>query len=150
MKDNDRGKHSRRDRGSRRESREQCFAILFEMTFSDDTVEDILDNAVESRLIVVDDYLRNVLNSFAAHSGEVDSIISANIRGRSLSRLSKTALSILRLAVTELYYTDTPHGAVINEAVELAKKYSEPQAAAYINGVLGTVEKSVETQAAVL
>ncbi len=131
---------------TRRESREQCFAILFEMTFSDDSVADILDNAVESRLIIVDDYTQNILDSFNAHRDEVDEIVSKNIRGRSMARLSKTALSILRLAVTELYYTDTPHGVVINEAVELAKRYSEPPAAAYINGVLGSVEKAVTAQ----
>ena len=54
------------------------------------------------------------------------------------SRLPKVSLSILLMAIAEIrYLKDAPVGAVINEAVELAKKYAAPEDAAYINGVLG-------------
>lgn len=126
---------------SRREIREQCFTILFEMTFTDDTVEEILDNAVESRMIVADDFTMSLLKYYSDNADEIDEIIKANIRGWTISRLSRTTLSVLRLAVTELKSTKNPDGVVINEAIEIAKKYATPKEASFVNGVLGAIVK---------
>lgn len=126
---------------SRHEHREQCFSILFEMTFTDDSLQDILDNAVESRTVIADDFTVDLLNSFSDHRTEVDELISKNIRGWTLPRLSRVTLSILRLAVTEMKYAATPDSVAINEAVELAKTYSTSKEAAFVNGVLGSVAK---------
>lgn len=126
---------------SRREIREQCFTILFEMTFTDDTVEEILDNAVESRMIVADDFTMSLLKYYSDNADEIDEIIKANIRGWTISRLSRTTLSVLRLAVTELKSTKNPEGVVINEAIEIAKKYATPKEASFVNGVLGAIVK---------
>lgn len=126
---------------SRREIREQCFSILFEMTFSDDTVEDILDNAVESRMIVADDFTSDLLKYYSDNSADIDEAIKANIKGWTISRLSRTTLSVLRLAVAELRCMNTPDGVVINEAIEIAKKYASPKEASFVNGVLGAIVK---------
>lgn len=130
----------------RREIREQCFAVLFEMTFSDAAPDDILDAAVESRTIISNEFSEKLLNSFYNNKDKVDEVISANIKGWKLSRLSRVTLSILRLAVTEILYLDTPDSVVINEAVELAKKYGTPKEASFINGVLGSAAKKRETE----
>lgn len=123
----------------RREIREQCFAVLFEMSFSDDSVEDILDNAVESRMIVADDFMTAILDYYTDHSDEVDELIKANIKGWTINRLSKVTLSVLRLAICELRAINNPHQVVINEAIEIAKKYATPKEASFVNGVLGAV-----------
>lgn len=123
----------------RREIREQCFAVLFEMSFSDDSVEDILDNAVESRMIVADDFMTTILNYYTEHSDEVDDLIKANIRGWTINRLSKVTLNVLRLAICELKAIDNPQQVVINEAIEIAKKYATPKEASFVNGVLGAI-----------
>lgn len=128
----------------RRESREQCFAVMFEMTFTDDSVQDILDNAVESRTVEADDFMMNILDSFSEHKEEVDDIIKDNIKGWTFGRLSRVTLSVLRFAITELKFTDTPQKIVINEAVELSKKYSTQQEASFVNGVLGSVVRESE------
>lgn len=74
---------------------------------------------------------------------KLDEVISNNIRGWSIKRLSKVSLSVLRLAVYELMFeSDIPVGITINEAVELAKKYGDEGDSSYINGVLGTISKS--------
>lgn len=125
-------------------AREQVFSVLFEMMFTDDSVDDILDNAEESRMIIIEDYADKLLNAFIGNSEYVDSVISDNIKGWSISRISKVALSILRLAVTEIEYTDTPVSVAINEAVELAKKYATEKDASFVNGVLGSVAKKKE------
>ncbi len=120
----------------KREAREQVFAILFEMTFTNDSYKDILDNAVESRLIVADDYTTKILEYYSSHKDEIDEIIKANIKGWTFERLSRVPLSIMRLALCEIRCCKTPESVAVNEAVELTKKYAAPKEASFVNAVL--------------
>lgn len=120
----------------KREAREQVFAILFEMTFTNDSYKDILDNAVESRLIVADDYTTKILEYYSSHKDEIDEIIKANIKGWTFERLSRVPLSIMRLALCEIRCCKTPESVAVNEAVELTKKYAAPREASFVNAVL--------------
>ena len=70
--------------------------------------------------------------------GDVDKIISKLAIDWPLDRIGKVDRSILRLAIQEIKIGETPVSVVINEAVELAKKYSSQEAAKFINGILGT------------
>ena len=64
-----------------------------------------------------------------------------------MDRLSRTALAVLRCAICEiLYIDDVPAGAAINEAVELDKKYDEPDTVAFVNGVLGSFVRGLEQE----
>ena len=74
---------------------------------------------------------------------QIDSVISKNIRGWNMQRISKVTLALLRLSVYEILFDDTiPAGVSANEAVELAKKYGGKDDAPYINGVLSSVIKA--------
>ena len=74
---------------------------------------------------------------------EIDAIIEEHLTGWTINRISKVALSILRLAIYEIKYVDSiPVGASINEAVELCKKYATTEDSSYVNGVLGSVARS--------
>ena len=148
---NNNGKNiSKKDRSAfvakMREARETCFAILFEMTFTDDPYETILDNAVESRLITADDYTVKVLEYYSQNRESVDSLIKANIKGWTFERLSRVPLSVMRLAICELNCCDTPQSVVINEAVELTKKYAAPKESAFVNAVLGAVVRAKKAE----
>lgn len=124
----------------RREAREQCFAVLFEMTFNaDESYEEILEKAVESRLIVANDYTIKLLKYYAENSEAIDNIIRENVKGWNFNRISRVPLSVLRMAVSELQCTKTPKSVVINEAVELTKKYAAPKESKFVNGVLGAM-----------
>lgn len=125
-----------------REAREQCFAILFEMTFTDDSYQDILDNAVESRLITADEFTVKVLEYYTAHKSEVDDVIKANIKGWTFERLSRVSLSVMRLALCEMQCCKTPASVAINEAVELTKKYAAPKESSFVNAVLGAAVRN--------
>lgn len=125
-----------------RELREQCFAILFEMTFSDDSYEDILDNAVESRMIEAEEYTIKLLEYYSKNKDKIDDIIKANIKGWTIERLSRTTLSVLRLAISEMQSSKTGDSIVINEAIEITKKYASQKEASFVNGVLGSVVKN--------
>jgi len=85
------------------------------------------------------DYILRLVSLTEEHREEVDEIIRRYARGWKLERISKTALAVLRCALCEiLYMEDVPDAAAINEAVELAKGYDEPDTVAFVNGVLGS------------
>ncbi len=88
-------------------------------------------------------YIVELVNGVAAHREELDALISKYSHGWKISRISKTALSVLRCAIYEiLYMPDIPAAASINEAVELAKGYDEPETVSFINGILGSVVRA--------
>ena len=129
----------------RREARELAFAILFEKTFKGDSVQEIIDNATESRDLVVDDYVITTCSNIEQNQKSIDEKISANLTGWKLNRLSKITASVLRLAFYEILYNDeVPYKVTINECVEIAKKYEGDQAGSFVNGVLGSLIKSLE------
>ena len=83
-------------------------------------------------------YIRRVVENARLHQTEIDEIISRYAEGWKLSRISRTALAVLRCAICEIVYMDDiPNSAAINEAVELDKGYDEPDTVAFVNGVLG-------------
>ena len=104
--------------------------------------EEADENAVE--------YTRRLTEAVSAHREELDGVISRYARGWTTGRLSAATRAILRAALCEiLYFDDVPDGAAVNEAVELGKAFDSPEAAAFINGVLGTylrAEKPAQTE----
>lgn len=73
---------------------------------------------------------------------KIDKLISSAAPERPITDLSKIDLAILRLAIYELKFTDTPPKVVIDEAVELAKEYGAESSSSFINGVCGTILKN--------
>ena len=111
---------------TRHESRELAFILIFEKSFqSDVTVVELIESALELELFPE--------NAFAE-----------NLVRWSAKRISRASRAIMRLAVCELLFSeDLPIGVIINEAVEIAKKYATKEDASYINGVLATVAKKL-------
>ena len=84
------------------------------------------------------DYITSLVTLIDEHRDEIDEQIRRYAKGWKLERISKTALAVLRCALCEiLYMDDIPNAAAINEAVELAKGYDEPDTVSFVNGVLG-------------
>ena len=123
---------------TRREAREQALAMIFEMNFNDNSVDEMVDNALIFRDEAVDEYAVQIAQQVRLHWEDNLSAVEQYSKKWKANRLPKMTLAILMLAMTELaYIKDAPVGAVINESVELAKKYAGPEDASYINGVLG-------------
>ena len=123
---------------TRHEAREQALAMIFEMNFNDNTVDEMVDNALIFRDEAVDEYAVRIAQQVRLHWEDNLSAVEQYSKKWKANRLPKVSLAILMLALTEIAYVkDAPVGAVINEAVELAKKYAGPEDASYINGVLG-------------
>ena len=84
------------------------------------------------------EYIRRLTELTAENRSEIDGFIERYARGWKLERISRTALAVMRCAICEiLYMEDIPNAAAINEAVELDKKYDEPDTVAFVNDVLG-------------
>ncbi|MCR5636722.1 MAG: transcription antitermination factor NusB [Clostridiales bacterium] len=127
---------------SRRQSREEAFALLFEKCYNDSPFEELIKNAEESREIVISDFAKELINGVENNLTEIDSVVSESLKGWSLNRISKVTLSILRIAIYEILKCENiPNSVSINEAVEIAKIYSTDKDASFINGVLGSVVK---------
>ena len=89
-------------------------------------------------------YIAELVNGVKDHREELDGYISRFSHGWKISRISRTALSVLRCAMYEiLYMPDIPPAASINEAVELAKGFDEPETVSFINGILGSFMKAL-------
>lgn len=129
---------------SRRKSREQAFIFLFESTFGLQSMDEIMTNAELIREETVEPFTKELFEGTLSKRSLLDEYIEKNLNGWNKDRLSRTAISILRLAVFEMMFVDDiPLNVSINEAVELAKKYSTKQESAYINGVLASISKSI-------
>lgn len=127
---------------TRKQAREEAFILVFEKEFNDDSLQDVLSLAEETRDIQADEYIKKVFFGVYENIEAIDEMISNNAVGWSIKRITKTALAILRLAIYEIkYYDEIPVSVSINEAVELAKKYATKEDASFINGILSTVCK---------
>ncbi len=129
---------------SRTNARKSAFYLVFQHDFVGNEglgeAKDIFyaenDDLDENDKNFIDSVVKGTVDNLE----EIDSIISSVSRGWSIERMAKVDLAILRLAVYELKFGKaTPKKVVINEAVELAKKYSSDNAPSFINGVLGKI-----------
>lgn len=130
---------------TRREEREQAFILLFEKAFNAETeIAELYDFAIENEVITGSDFVKSLLFKAWENVENIDSVIEKYSVGWKLSRISKVALAVLRLAICEmLYFDDIPAGVSINEAVELCKKYAAKDDAAFVNGLLGSASKDI-------
>ncbi|MFI3175375.1 MAG: transcription antitermination factor NusB [Bacillota bacterium] len=132
---------------SRRTARKNAFYLLFQMEFANSEeyteVKEIFFEAQEIEIEAeLKSFMMQLVDGVCEHKMEIDEIIDSYAKGWKVDRLSKVDLAILRLAVFELrFFPETPQGVAINEAVELAKKFSGDDAPSFVNGVLGQIIK---------
>jgi len=133
---------------SRKLAREAAMSLLFERELNHepscqtlDDMKDILqtDSFIEKH----GDYIAQITDAFQQNSEEIDELIAEFCTSWKINRLGKVDLSILRLAVIELKYMDTPVKVVINECVEMAKKFSSEKSSVFVHGVLASVVKKL-------
>lgn len=129
-------------------AREAAMQLVFEQLFGGDgeaeTLVDLIDYVPGDADRA---YINAVVNGVHEHAAELDAQIAACLRGWTLQRLSRVDLAILRLSVYEMTYGDIPVAVSINEAVELARKYSAEESCPFINGVLGTISRKMAAKA---
>ena len=131
---------------SRRSAGKNAFFLLFQMDFSEAAeFEQVKEVFFAEKEAPVEEgekaFILSEVEGVHEHMEEIDAMIEQSAKGWDLSRMNKVELAILRLAVYEMKFGETPVGVAINEAVELAKKFSSDEAPAFVNGVLGKAAK---------
>lgn len=123
----------------RSQAREIAFQLIFERLFVKDSY--IQDEEFFAPLKKSEDkeFAKALIESFNENRDSLKEIISSKLIGYEIDRVYKIDLAILYLAVTELTYFETPFQIVINEAVELAKKFSTEKSSRFVNGVLSSI-----------
>lgn len=87
-------------------------------------------------------YMTETINGIAKNKEKILELISRNLKEKwDISRISKINITLLKLATYEIMYTELPYKVVVNEAVEIAKKYGDDTSPAFINGVLANIIK---------
>ena len=132
---------------TRSQAREHIFKLLYEMQFKqeENNVEEVvltyLENFPEENVSETDKtFILSEVKGVCQTKESLDEEIAGAVKGWSLNRISKVDLAILRLAVYEIRCVpEIPASVSINEAVELAKKYSQSAARSFINGILGSI-----------
>lgn len=133
---------------TRHDIRESEFIFIFEKTFRDESVSELIDLSWDNEAITINDEVRETVEGVYSHLEEIDTVISKYSTKRSIARIPKINLSALRLAVYEINYKSdkAPIRVVINEAVGLVKKYAQEQDVSFVNGVLGSYSRSLEAE----
>ncbi|MFA5035397.1 MAG: transcription antitermination factor NusB [Candidatus Margulisiibacteriota bacterium] len=125
--------------GKRTTSRRLAMQALYQAEISNISIEESLQNLFDSEKFIDETvgFSEKLAKQAWADRDGSDKIIVKLSVDWPLDRIGKVDRSILRLALSELKSGETPQSVVINEAVELAKKYSSEEAAKFINGILG-------------
>lgn len=132
----------------RRTAREKAVQCLFQIDMAEvqltDAVALVMEESEENS-----QYLRYLLDGVLNNLTEIDTEIKKFLRGWQLERIANVDRAILRLAFYEIMFEqDTPDKVVMNEAIEIAKLFSDEQSHRYINGVLSSFLQSRETKQA--
>ena len=127
---------------SRRKSREQAFALLFEKSFNDLPVMELAEGAQDARECIIEPFALCLAQGAEEKLADLDAHIENYSHKWSHNRISRVALAVLRLAIYEMKYCDeTPDSVAINEAVELAKRYGGEEDSSFVNGILGSISR---------
>ena len=126
--------------------REQAFRIIYSLEIQKlENLEEQIQLYLESNDITNKDaieYIKDVVLGIEKNKKEIMEQIEKNLKSDwKIDRISKIDLSILELAIYEIEYKDIPFKVVINEAVELAKKYGEESSKNFVNGILASIVK---------
>ncbi|MBR4230887.1 MAG: transcription antitermination factor NusB [Bacilli bacterium] len=127
---------------SRSELREKAMVILYQINICKEQKMDFdIEKIIHDNLDIDNEFVKDLVFGVITYKEELDKIANKYMKNWTIERLDKTGCAILEIALYELKYTDTPEVVVINEAIELSKKYSDDNVRKIINAVLDKVIK---------
>lgn len=129
--------------------RENTFKLIYSLEIQQpENIEEQIELFLESNNIneaEAKKYISNVILGIKNNEEEILKDIEKNLKEQwKINRISKMDLSILKLAIYEIKYTEIPYKVAINEAVELAKKYGEDKSKNFVNGILASIVKEMK------
>ena len=126
---------------TRSELREKAMVILYQIAIlKNQKLDYSVEDLIKENLDVDNDFVRNLVYGVITHQDEIDELANKHMKEWTIDRIDKTGSAILRIGIYEIIYEeDTPNIVAINEAVELAKKYSDDNVRKIINAVLDKI-----------
>ena len=133
---------------NRSDMREHAFKLIYSLEIQKvDNIQEQVDLYFESNNIKDEEakkYITDAILGIEKNKAEILSDIEKNLKEEwKLDRISKMDLSVLRLAIYEIKFSEVPYKVSINEAVELAKKYGEDKSKKFVNGILASIVKEM-------
>lgn len=131
---------------NRSEIREEAFKLIYSLEIQKkEPLEEQIELYIEANEITnknAVEYIKDAVLGIEQNREEIVEKIEKNLKSEwKIDRISKVDLAILKLAIYEIKYKDIPFKVVINEAVELAKKYGEDSSKNFVNGILASIVK---------
>ena len=115
----------------RTEAREEAFKLLYSLQI-------MTEKNIEEQI----KYISKIIEGTNKENDKIEALISENIKDDwDIKRISKIDLALLKLGIFEIVYSKLPYKVVINEVVELSKKYGDDNSKSFVNGVLASVVK---------
>lgn len=132
---------------TRHEIRESAFILCFEELFWNDDIDELFEIAESVAELPVNEDVKSLVRGVISKKQELDSIIAKYSEKRSVDRIPRLNLCILRIAIYESLYNDkVPVNVAISEAVMLARAYAYDTDVSFINGVLGSFSRSLSAE----
>ena len=137
--------------GTRRKSRELALQMLFQSDMGKQSADDVRRTFWREHKSAADDvrgFAEDLFRTASDRQAEVDKLIERHAEHWRMDRMAAVDRNVLRAAVAELLgFPDTPRTVVINEALEIARKFSTPESVQFINGVLDSIGRELEGKA---
>ena len=133
--------------GPRRKAREYALQMLFQWDITHDSIDQIVSNFFEDQeeARAVGEFARHLVIRTVEHIEEIDALIRRHAEHWRLDRMATVDRNLLRLATQEfLFDKETPKTVVINEAIEIARRFSAQESPQFINGILDSIKKELE------
>ncbi len=125
---------------NRSELRKECMTILYQISiYEKGNIPYEVDDIIKEVSVIDNEFVKDIVYGVITYKEDIDKLANKYLEGWSISRLGNTDKAILRMGIFELLYTDTPDIVAINEAIELAKLYSDDSVRKMINGVLDKI-----------
>ncbi len=125
---------------TRSELREKIMIILYQIDFyKKGKMQFSIEDVIKENLDIDNDFVKEIVYGVLDKESDIVELIENHLKDWSFKRLGSTDQAILKLSTYELLYTDTPDVVAINEAVDLAKKYSDEKVVPMINAVLDSI-----------
>ena len=122
---------------TRSELREKVMTILYQVNlYQNNKIEYDVDAVIKENVEIENEFVKEMVYGVITHKDELNEIADKHLDSWTIKRLDSMGQEILRMGIYEMKYTDTPDLVVINEAIELAKKYSDDNVRKMINAVL--------------
>ncbi|MBQ4583816.1 MAG: transcription antitermination factor NusB [Bacilli bacterium] len=129
---------------TRSELRKKIMIILYQIDIlKGNNVSYDIEEVMKDNIETENEFVKTIVYGVETYKEQIDEIANKYMVDWDINRLDKTGAMILRMGIFELMYTDTPQIVVINEAIELAKQYSDDKVKNIINAVLDKIKKSL-------